>query len=210
LGLEAPGLEGQEFPRGYPTTEGLKATGFAYPPNVRRNCSSPPDKIRCIKFKNGKGKRCVSRMQIKHVKILSASTTIMEVFTYVLLAISIFTVVSSFMGSLSPEEGKEPLKVEISPLGDAVFSLKVKNSGLLDCTMKLNVKIMSKDEVVAEGEESLTLPPKGEDELRLRLELTREQIEELETAHSRTFFSFESRTLYGLAGMGVRAEMGGG
>lgn len=149
-------------------------------------------------------------MQIKHIKILSASATIMELFIYALLAISMFTVVSSFMGSLSPEEGKEPLKVEISPLGDAVFSLKVKNGGLLDSTMRLNIKIMSRDEVVAEGEESLILPPKGEDELRLRLKLTKEQMEELETAHSRTFFSFESRTLYGLAGMGVRAEMEGG
>lgn len=147
-------------------------------------------------------------MQIKYIKILSVSVTIMELFIYVLFAISAFTVVSSFMVTLSPEEGKEPLKVEISPSGDAVFSLKAKNSGLLDSTMKLNIKMMSKDEVVAEGEESLTLPPRAEDELRLKLKLAKEQMEELKTAHSKTFFSFESRTLYGLAGMGVRAEIG--
>jgi hypothetical protein len=146
-------------------------------------------------------------MQIKYIKILSASATIMELSIYVLLAISMFTVVNSLMGGLSPEEGKEPLEAEISPLGDAVFSLKVKNDGLLDSTMKLNIKIMSKDEVVAEGEESLILSPKAEDELKLRLKLSREQMEELKAAHPRIFFSLECRTLYGLAGMGVRAEM---
>jgi hypothetical protein len=75
--------------------------------------------------------------------------------------------------------------------------------------MRLNIKIMSGDEVVSEGEDSVILPPKAEDELSVKLKLTKEEMEELETARSRAFFSFESRTLYGLAGMGVRAEMGG-
>lgn len=143
-----------------------------------------------------------------NTKILSASTTIAELSIYVLLAISMFTVVSSFMDSLSPEEGKETLEGEISPLGEAVFSLKVKNSrGLLDSDMRLNIKIISKDKIIAKGEESLTLPPKAEDELIVRLKLTKKQREELEMARSRAFFSFETRTLYGLAGIGVTAEM---
>ena len=120
-----------------------------------------------------------------------------------------FTVVNSIMGSLSLSPGEEPFKAEISPLGDAVFSLKVKNSGLLESTMKLNIKIVSKDEVVAEGEESLVLPPKAEDELRLKLKLTKEEMKELKTGRSRIFFFFEIRTFYGLAGMGVGTEMGG-
>jgi hypothetical protein len=133
----------------------------------------------------------------------------MEVVVYALLVISMFTVVGSFMGSLSPGEGREPLRAEVSPQGDAVFSLKVKNSGLLDASMRLNIKIMAGDEVVGWGEESVILPPKAEDELSVELKLAREQMEEVEAARSRAFFSFETRTLYGLAGMGVRAEMGG-
>lgn len=144
----------------------------------------------------------------KYIRVLSVLAPLMELLIYGLFAVSMFTLVSSLVGSLTPVDGKAPFSVDVSPSGDAVFLLKVRNQGLLEATMRFRIEIMLKDEVVA-GEKSATLPPNAEEEVGIKLKLTERQMEEVSTQNPKVFLSFEGRTLNGLAGMGVKAQIGG-
>jgi len=112
------------------------------------------------------------------------------------------------MGTMTPGEGQEPIKIEISPKGETIFTLKAVNSGLLAITTKLNIKLISKDKVVAQGQKAIKLLPKEKGELKLRLAFTKSQMEELQETPPKISFSLETRTFFDLAGMGVSAQMG--
>ncbi len=99
------------------------------------------------------------------------------------------------------------MRVEFEPDGDAIFSLNVKNGGLLSGTLSMNIQVISEGVVVREGTDSLELPAGGVGVLNVNLRLTREQMEDIASAKSKIFFTFESRALNDLAGMGTKTEL---
>ncbi len=148
-------------------------------------------------------------MQIGHIRTLRTLSTALGFLIYALLAISMFNTASSLAGSVTPDNEGEPINVDIDPAsGDAVFALKVKNNGILSSTMRMKVQIVSGDNVVSEGEDSIELSPEGEHELAVKLKLTGDQMNDLAEKNSRVFFTFESRGLNGLVGMGTKFEGG--
>jgi len=146
-------------------------------------------------------------MGISFTKILAILGTVSGYAVYILLAISMFSISSSLTGSLTPEQGGESMRVEFEPDGDAIFSLNVKNGGLLSGTHSMNIQVMTEGVVVREGKDSLELPAGGVGVLNVKLKLTKEQMEDIASAKSKIFFTFESRALNGLAGMGARTEL---
>jgi len=143
----------------------------------------------------------------KAIRILSLTANLLVLANYLLLSISAYTILTTFMG-LTPTDGREQMNAEINPSGDAVFSLKMKNNGLLEDTINASIKIAFKDEVIERGN-YITLQPNGMDELRFEFNLTQEQIVRATSNPPKVLMTLEVKTLKGLAGIGLETEVGG-
>ncbi|MBM3309177.1 MAG: hypothetical protein FJY77_02895 [Candidatus Altiarchaeales archaeon] len=144
---------------------------------------------------------------MKASTMLSALASLISLGSYILLGVSVLTVLSTF-SSLMPEEGREPFKAEVSPAGDAVFSLTVGNTGFFENTVNSSIRVEFKDNVV-EKQAYLKLKPKESGELKFEFNLTQRQMESILLSPPKIFLFLKVDTLNGLAGMGVKAEIGG-
>jgi len=144
-----------------------------------------------------------------YVKVLSALVTVTELVVYGLFALSIFTIVTSFAGTITPVGDKQAFNMEVSPSGETVFSIKVRNQGLLDTTMRFNLQLVMQGETIELGD-SITLKPGEEGDMKLRVSLTKEQMLRLITQRPRLFIKIEGRTLEERVGISVKTEVGGG
>lgn len=148
-------------------------------------------------------------MRSRDIKIFSISIGIIQLLVFVLFAISIFTILSSFVSSLMTGEGNEPFAVKFNSPGEAVFVFDAKNSGLLESKMRLRIGIIPEGKILVEQEKSIKLKPKEEGKMEFVFNLTEDQVKKATTLQSKVTLLFECRTIHELVGVGVKLEVGG-
>lgn len=155
-------------------------------------------------------------MKIKgqHLKALEITGTVLTIVLLAVTAISMHTLAVSFMGSFQVEGEQAPFTVEITqdPAGgvNVRFSMLVRNDGVLEARMRLNVRVLSPDgAVIAEGEDLKIVSPGSYDTLTVSLSVSAEEAGRYlsDSDQPRISMLFECRTLYDLIGAGIRVEV---
>lgn len=154
-------------------------------------------------------------MRRRHVKLLGAAAILLEVVLIVALVTSVFTLSSALTDSLRPSEGQEgPLGREerTEPSGGKIitYTLFGRNKGVLDAEVTLKLKLLSQEgDLIAEGADSKSIPAGSAAQLTVTFTIPFEDVQRysLQTKEPKTLMTFECRTLFGLAGMGVTAEV---
>jgi len=150
----------------------------------------------------------------QHLKALEITGTVLMIVLLAVTAISMHTLVVSFMGSFQGEGEQAPFTVETTqdPAGgvNVRFSMLVRNDGMLEARMRLNVRVLSLGrEVIAEGENSKVLSPGSYDTLTVSLSVSAEEARRYLSDSDQPQISmlFECRTFFDLIGMGIQVEV---
>jgi len=148
------------------------------------------------------------------LKILGIGIILLNLFLLTALALSIFTVNASLMGSLSPEGGREPIRFEttIDP-ATRTTTINVlvtgRNQGVLDVLVRIGVKLLSPDgAIIAQGSDSKRIPAGSTAELSVKMQISAEDALKygLDSVRPTSTFAFEFRTFFDLVGMSIEAR----
>ncbi len=152
------------------------------------------------------------RIEERHLKALETTGTVLGITFFVVMAVTMHAVVGSFMGSLQAGENPFTMDYTEDPVGNVNlrFSMLVRNEGILEARMRLNVEVLTPDgEMMGRDESSKVVPPGSTDNLTVNIIVTREDARRYLSGGAQPRFRifFEYRTLYGLVGMGIRMEV---
>jgi len=152
---------------------------------------------------------------VKYSRFLGFVVAAISLSAYVIFAISIYTLQSSFAVLASAEGEKPPIRMnmDINPSTGAAtltFLADVRNEGFLDLFALLKLKLLSEDRrVIAEGSDSGQVSLRSTDVLMVKMTLSREDAEKYlsGTAKAILYVLLEYRTFFNLIGIAISLEM---
>lgn len=151
------------------------------------------------------------------VRLLGVAIIILELAIFIISAASIYTILSTFTGSLMSEEqgAGSPIGMENqtdSLTGAQILNVKfnAKNNGPLEVLVKFRLRILTSDgTIVAEGEDAQRIPPDSAKQLVATLTVPKEEWQRFQEGRSdiaKGEFSFEIRSFFDLVGFGLSME----
>jgi len=148
------------------------------------------------------------------LKILSVTIALLEITFFIVMTLSIFTLTLSIMGSLTPEAGKEPIRIAATTdqaTGTTTVNAMAigRNQGLLDILMTINFKILSPDNaIIAQGSDSKRIPAGSSAELSIKMTISKDDAIKygLDSVKPISAFTFECKTFFNLIGMSIEAR----
>lgn len=148
------------------------------------------------------------------LKILGITTTILSIFLFIALALSIFTVNYALMGSLMLEGGRETIRFETT-IDPATRTMAInvlvtgRNPSVLDVLIRIRVKLLSPDgAIITQGSDSKRIPAGSTAELSVKMQISAEEALKygLDSVRPTSTFTFEFRTFFNLVGMSIEAR----
>jgi len=153
---------------------------------------------------------------LKKLKLLGYGIIALQIATAVIAALSIYTDLTSFMGSLSGGENGGALRLENrtdTVTGAQILTIKVnmQNKGFLEIVATFRLRVLTEqNEVVTEAQDAQRIPPGGSKELAATVTISKEEWEMFQAGTSNIStaqFFFEVRSFFDLIGFGASIDV---
>jgi hypothetical protein len=137
---------------------------------------------------------------LRYFKLFYLASIVLKWIAYILLALSIYTMINPLINLASPTNSLRQVKIEVKPTGTASLAMNLDNPSLLELATRIRIELVSSSDRIVR-EDSLNLPPGEKGVMNLSITLTPNQMIEFAINQPKILITVNTTTLGGLTGM---------